>query len=280
MKISPFTPLFFNPSTSSCGLGSRYMQTFAPTDKILIEVIGSVGDTAPVATVNDLCSETVYDTITWQNWQMNDSDLLFFRVLNGMADGMYSVTIGGVESEPFAISSDERDLAGTTLLQYSMRDNKQRNDAVFFINYVQYFFDFRIHGGFKDSGWGYGVDNEQFSTQGGYIVELYSHETLKKALTVGNNVGSPIWFGEHLNRILTCNYVYLNGQRYVRDAQSVPEATAIGDLNNSFVFSQQLIKVETPDPVLENTNQTLLRRVDSTYYREAETGTSTNPLTI
>ena len=39
MILSPFTPLFF-PSAKADGIESAYIQTFAPTDKILIELIG------------------------------------------------------------------------------------------------------------------------------------------------------------------------------------------------------------------------------------------------
>lgn len=39
IKISPFTPLFFSPSSDKFGAESRYIQLFAPTDNIFIEVI-------------------------------------------------------------------------------------------------------------------------------------------------------------------------------------------------------------------------------------------------
>ena len=38
-KISPFTPLFFNPSDDIFGIQSKYVQKFAPSDQIFIEVI-------------------------------------------------------------------------------------------------------------------------------------------------------------------------------------------------------------------------------------------------
>ena len=38
MILSPFTPLFF-PSAKADGIESAYIQTFAPADKILIELL-------------------------------------------------------------------------------------------------------------------------------------------------------------------------------------------------------------------------------------------------
>lgn len=45
---------------------------------------------------------------------------------------------------------------------------------------MQYFLDFRAPGGFKDSNWAFTVDNEQFTTPDGDIVELYSREATQK----------------------------------------------------------------------------------------------------
>lgn len=280
MKISPFTPIFFAPTTDTSGLQSLYVQTFAPTDKILLEVICDDGESEPAAIITDLVRDVVYDTIVWQSWNVNSVRTLYYRELNGMSDGYYSITIDGVESEPFRITSDVNELRRTTLLQYSNNDNKQRSDALFLIDLVHYYFDFRVPGGFKDSGWSFGVDNEQFSTQQGYTVELYSREVSKRALAIGNGVGVPIWFAEHLNRLLTCNYVYIDKQRYVRDGESVPEISAISELTNSFTIVQQLKKVVTPNAEIEEENQILIRRADEAYYRNVESGDSVAPLII
>ena len=53
MKISPFTPLHFSEANRSDGMPSRFIQLWAPTDQILVEVIASAGDTAPSASLND-----------------------------------------------------------------------------------------------------------------------------------------------------------------------------------------------------------------------------------
>jgi hypothetical protein len=280
MRISPFTPIFFAPSGCTNGIGSRYVQTFAPTDRILIEIIASVGDTAPAATINDAVADSAIDSITWNSWTINTSDLLFFTEINGLSDGYYTITIAGVTSELFRISSDESVLSYTTLVQYAMKDNKQRTDVVSIIDNMKYFFDFRVPGGFKDGGWSWGVSNEQFSTQDQDIIELYSRDYTNKTFTLGGSIGVPVWFADLFNRLLTCSYVYLDGTRYSRNEQEVPSVNEIIEGLNSFVFTQVLRKAQIINVSIEETNQLAIRRVDSDTYREVEDGDSTEPLIL
>ena len=37
--VSPFTPIFFKPSTDMCRASGKYMQIFAPSDEVMIQVI-------------------------------------------------------------------------------------------------------------------------------------------------------------------------------------------------------------------------------------------------
>jgi hypothetical protein len=134
---------------------------------------------------------------------------------------------------------------------------------VFFIDGMQHFFDFRVPGGFKDKDWTFAVESEQFVTDEADIMSLYALESTQKKFTMGTAEGCPIWFGEMLNRLLCCNYVYFDGVRYARKDTSVPEVTEQLEGVNSFVFSQQLQQVNNLDPELELTNQAIMRRVDS-----------------
>ena len=148
-----------------------------------------------------------------------------------------------------------------------MTNNRQRKDAVFFIDGMQRFFDFRVPGGFKDSNWSFGVESEQFTTAESDIVQLYGLESTQKKFTLGLSDGCPIWFGELLNRLLTCTYVYFDGQRYARKDASVPEITSLLDGVNGFVFSVQLQKVANIDPTLTMQHQAIMRRVMDENYR-------------
>ena len=270
MKISPFTPLHFREANESDGLPSRYIQTWAPTDQIMIQVIAEVGDTAPLATLNDAHTGASLGAIEFMEWQMNTSKLLFFAVLSGMSLGHYTVTIDGKTSEEFRVTDDASLLERTTLIQYRYKDNKQRDDVVSLIDHVIYFFDFRVPGGFKDGGWQFGVSNEQFTTQREDVVELFANEYTMKTFTMGNALGVPVWFAEHLNRLLTCSYVYFNGDRYTRSDTETPQVQSLVDGLDSFVFTQLLRKAQVLDAKMESMNQTVLRRIadsDTRIYR-------------
>ena len=267
MKLSPFTPLNFASSNASDGLQSRYVQVFAPTDEIMIQVVAATADSAPTATLYNAATNTAIGTITWNTWAINADTKVFFHVYSGLSDGFYKLTIADKTSDVFRVTSDTGILERTTLLQYRNKDNKQRDDAAFVIDSVPYFFDFRVPGGFKDSGWQFGVDNEQFTTQYQDVVELYASYYTEKQFTMGNSIGVPVWFGDMLNRLLCCDFVYVNGERYVRSSSSVPEMETLIEGLDSFVFSQQLRKVTRIDEDYESLNQVAIRRVDNTYDR-------------
>lgn len=252
MLISPFTPLFFiDPKVD--GVESPYIQTFASTDRILIELILSdnhYGDDDWSFRLINIESGLELPISPGQ-WYINDFDYVRFWVLQGLSDGTYCVVLENPDYEltsaPFRVTSDETILQNTTLLQYSMKNNRQRRDAVFFINNMQYFFEFRIPGGFKDGGWTFGVESEQFTTEYADPIQLYGRERTMRKLTVGTSEGCPIWFGELLNRVLCCSYVYVDGVRYARADTSVPEITNTLEGVNSFIFTQNVQQVVNDD---------------------------------
>lgn len=270
MIISPFTPIFFE-NFNSDGIESRYMQVFAPSDQILLECICLPGeqlfDFAIEGQTDDGYSQ--YTQLSHNSWKMADGSVLWFTVISGLAPGTYRLVYPptGQTSHLFRITSDRTELAKTTLIQYSMKDNKQRQDAVFIIDGMRYFFDFRVPGGFKDSGWTFAVENEQFITPEADPVELFALESTQKKFTMGNQQGVPVYFAELLNRLLTCSYVYFDGVRYARKDSSVPEMTVQMEGLDSFVFSQLLQKVNNLNPTIENTNHLIMRRVDDDLYR-------------
>ena len=267
MKLSPFTPLYFAESNVSDGLHSRYTQVWAPTDQIMIQVIAETSESAPTATLYDASTNEALGTIEWNVWTINTDKKMFFHVYCGLSDGFYYITIADKTSEVFRVTSDEGILAKTTLLQYSNKDNKQRDDVLFIIDGVHYFFDFRVPGGFKDSGWEFGVDNEQFTTQYQDVVELYASDYITKTFTMGNSIGVPVWFGAMLNRLLTCQFVYVNAVRYVRESSNTPSMETLIDGLDSFVFTQTLRKTVRIDADYEDENQVAIRRVNDTLDR-------------
>jgi len=268
MKISPFTPLHFGEANESDGLESRYVQVFAPTDQILIEIIAEADDVAPDCALLDAHTGSHIGNVSWQTWQMNSDKKLFFATLRGLTVGHYKIRIYdyfksslNVTCDEFRVTDDAATLAKTTLIQYRFKDNKQREDVVSVIDYMPYFFDFRVPGGFKAGGRQFGVSNEQFTTQREDVVELFASDYTIKTFTLGGALGVPVWYGEMLNRLLCCSYVYFNGDRYVRNETEVPNINVLVDGLDSFVFTQLLRKAQVLDATIETANQIAIRRV-------------------
>ena len=74
-KISPLTPLFFNPSTDA-GLKSRYIQEFCKTDHILLQIIGE-GESEPpsVFLINHIDNSSY--KLELLKYEINDEQTLF-----------------------------------------------------------------------------------------------------------------------------------------------------------------------------------------------------------
>lgn len=268
-RISPFTPIFFSPSRDRHGVRSNCLQIFASSDRILIEIIATAEASSPPSLlIRDM--ETGYvSTYPWKSWVMNDLTTLYFVELQGMDVGRYVASIGSKVSEEFGVTADEETLQDSVLLQYSNSDNRQRGDAVFWIAGMQRFFDFRVPGGFKDDNWSFSVNNEQFLTSENDSIDLYGQERTIKSLTIGNSEGCPVWFADLVNRLLCCNYVYVDGVRYSRNESEVPEMTAEIEGLKSYIFTQGLQRITNLDPVLESRNLLIMRRVDGEdRYRE------------
>lgn len=274
--ISPFTPLFFGARRSD-GLASRYVQTFAPSDQILLEVFGGPSEEVSV-TLNDELAGSGY-AIACGEFSVNAATRLSFATLSGLYPGEYTVTVNGARSRRFRVTDSEAELSRTTLIQYSNKDNRRRTDALFIIDGMRYFFDLRVPGGFKDSGWSFAVDNEQFTTSDGDPVELYALETTQKKFTLGCGDGVDVETAELLNRLLTCNYVYFDGVRHARKGSSVPEMSVQVEGLDSFVFTQQVQRVCNLDPLIENGNRLVMRRLGGDVYRASD-GTNINRINI
>ena len=238
IKISPFTPLFFSPSSDKFGADSKYVQLFSPEDNILIQVLTTTEYKMDGRLKNHV-DGSIQD-IEFQSFSLKDDTTVFYSTITGLAPGYYSVTVGEQECDVFKVTNDEKELSKTTLIRYSMRSNKQRNDCVFWNGEDQFYFEFRAPGGFKDDDWTFAVNNEQFEISNGNIVELFAIESTQKKFTLGNAEGCPVWFAEHLNRILCCSNVYFNGVRFVRKGNSVPEMTQEIVSLKSYIFKVSL----------------------------------------
>ena len=277
--VSPFTPVFWKPTADKFGAKTQYVQTWAQTDRILVQCI-QLGDGAPIVgkdgnvpslSLKDMSTGNV-SLLAWQSWALNEWATVKWCVITALQVGIYSLLLGDSESEPFCVSDEQDILNQTCLLQYSSKDNRQRMDAAFVVNGVRQFFDFRIPGGFIDNGWTFGVDNEQFTTGLYDTVDVHAHELVQKTLTLGNSEGVPVWFADLLNRLLTCTYVYVDQVRFSRHESDVPEIVSEMEGLRSYVFTQTLQQVVNLMPDVEAANIVRLRRVGEVQddYRVAE----------
>lgn len=265
MIVSPFTPLFFTTRKTD-GIESDYIQTFSTTDTILLQLFVPLDYDPVVLIIEDPIGKT-HSCIEFNEWKISTTTKLCFTEIY-LPSGFYRVYITGYGmSDVFRVTDDQNILSNTTLIQYSMNNNRQRTDTMFFIDGMQYFFDFRVPGGFKDSSWSFAVESEQFVTPLGDISQLFGLATTQKKFTLGGSIGVPVHFAEMLNRILTCSHVYFDGIKYSRKESNVPEMTVQIEGVNSFVFTQMLQQSINLDPIIEQKNQFIIRRTESDNYR-------------
>lgn len=223
VKIGDLCPLFFNPIKDRYSIESDYMQTFYTTDNILVQVFA---ESDPSVVLNNLSKDTS-ETLSLESYVHNGAVTMFYTTITGRDDGVYSLSVEGIESEPFCITSDVSVLETTTLIRYSHKDNNSVFDNIFWIGDEQQIFEWRVEAGFKSQGYAPHVDNEQYRNQFQEIKELYSIPYDSFTLTFGNAGGVPYWFIRHLNRVLCVSYVEIDGKLWVRSESSVPEITQV-----------------------------------------------------
>ena len=245
MIITPFSPLFFNTAHSTSGQDCPFTQFFADSDTILLQVIRTPEEPCLIC---EICSIDNVQLIEAESFILDNGNYVDCYEVCNLAIGCYYIVLGDRTSEIFEIISDSRILEKSVLIEYSPANNSIRTDVVPVLNGVRKYFAFRVPGGFRDSDWDFTVDSEQFTTQDADIVQLYATESTQKSLTVGWGQGVPVWFGQLINRLLTCKYVYIDGHRYARYESSVPEKEQTLTGVNSFVFTQKLQEINHLEP--------------------------------
>lgn len=232
IKIGDICPLFFSPVKDKYAIDVDYIQRFHTTDKILLQIFADDGEVAS-ASLNDLIKGTS-SNIQFQTYEVNASVMMYYVVFTSLPDSVYSITFERKESEPFEVCSDSNILEETALIRYSHKDNNSAFDNIFWIGDTQQVFEWRVEAGFKPAGYSAKIDNEQYRNQRQEIEELYAIPCDSYVLTIGNSCGVPYWFGRHLNRILCVSMFDVNGERYVRSENSVPEISQVMEDSQMF----------------------------------------------
>lgn len=232
IKIGDICPLFFSPVKDRYAIDIDYIQRFHTADRILIQIFADDGEIAS-ASLNNLVKGTS-SNIQFQTYEVNASITMYYATLTSLPDSVYSVTFERKESEPFEVCSDSNILEETALIRYSHKDNNSAFDNIFWIGDTQQVFEWRVEAGFKPAGYSAKIDNEQYRNQRQEIEELYAVPYDSYVLTIGNSCGVPYWFGRHLNRILCVSMFDVNGERYVRSENSVPEISQVMEDSQMF----------------------------------------------
>ena len=233
ISISDVCPVFFDILTYECANKGQYRQLFHTSDGIRIQIFCDNGE-IPSALLNDKLNGTS-DNVSLFRYVVND-DVVMYHANLTPSEGVYTLTIDGKESEEFEVC----DHAQGILIEYSHKDNNSVFDNIFWLDKTKQVFRFRVNGGFKPSGVTLGVDNEQFVNQKQEIVELYSIPYTTKTLTIGDNNGVPYYIAEFINKILCLSDVRIDGERYVREGNAVPEKAETLGGKELFIWTQNL----------------------------------------
>lgn len=234
------------------------MRTFAKSDCIVLEVFHSSEEELPDLDLYDGKTGNRVGTLAMKEYKVNQETRMGYMEKSGFSEGHYYLRMGEYESECVQIVPDDR-IDGTVLLQYSNRDNRQRADVITRLFGDIRYFTLRIPGGFKDSGWAFSVDNEQFLDQEYDPIELSSLDYTDKALTIGTSSGVDPMTAELVNRVLTCPLVYVDGTRYARREGGGVETVAEYD-NGRCVYSVMLREAHVVDAEIEIKARLNLRR--------------------
>lgn len=260
IRISPFCPVCFDYVQSSRdNAKSCYPHLFSDTDNIVLECFCEIGEPIdPLYLINEDSQSSI--SLSWNTIEMGNSMLLFYE-MRELLPGRYLFRIGDELQSNTVIVTDEKALLdNTVLIQFCQHNNRNRLDLVSWIHGRQHYVDFRVPATFLDNDWDFDVDCEQFVTADSDIVELNSIDVTNKRLTVGFGIGVPIWIGEMVNRIMSCDLVYVDGTRYSRVGEAVPEIVGSDWTGNKFVFSQNLRESHLDNIEFELLNRLVLRR--------------------
>lgn len=260
MRFSPFNPIqfFIGDIGDNNSCEKDYVQSFATHDNIMLEVFHDTDEILDPLEVYDTSNDNIVCTLVWKRFIINSNDICSVCKFSGLSVGVYLFVLGVYRSYIQILADDE--LEDTVLIQYANSDNKGRDDIYSsFLGNILYF-ELRIKGGFKESGWIFHVDNSQFTTPMSDIVELCAFDYTDKVLTIGSSSGIPTFTADLLNRILSCQIVFVDGTRYSRSGEALLESDSDNSLE-TYVYTITLRESQFLNAKFERKIRLNLRRV-------------------
>lgn len=266
MTFSPYNPIVFYDRGTQTAVAD-VVHVFDTSDRIMVEVFHKPSETLPTLNLIDAHTDEIVVGLSWNTFPINSEMSLSFYELMGYRAGHYTLSFGDYISCPIVITDDASVLKKTTLLQYAIPLNQSRDDIYSAIKGRLRYFEARLYGGFKDEGWTFGVDNEQFLTDTQDCVEIQASESTEMILTIGLSDGYPIQLGEWLNRVIACPLLYIDGKRYAIPDNKAIDKTETIDNSGRFVFSAKFRQAKFIDAEFERAVSAIFRKIPQSLRR-------------
>lgn len=269
MRFSPFNPIYFSKDGVADDAMAGYVHIFSTDDHILTQIFHDTSVIPSYLELIDCNTEETLIQLNWNTYNINRSEAVSFYELRGLDAGDYRLKVGKYLSNPIHVTADPKELDDTVLIQYSMRTNVSRTDIYPIINGLPKYFEIRLCGGFKDEGWSFSVENEQYVTEKADVVELNSVEATDKVLTIGDSEGEPSWIGKKIGFILVCELLFVDGCRFSKSDDSAVEIIDGNVEGTKFVYAVTLRQARYENAAFERIIRATLRRVP-TNLRKAD----------
>lgn len=222
------TPIVFYPALGNPTAPEMlYTQHFGRYDHILVQFMADEAKTVTLGWYTEP-DHTFVGSLTMSCVPTGSRWWIYYASIPVLDAGCYRIlafwdSAIHLQSADFQVLDDPT-LGGNSLLfEYSNTDNDMPTGNIFIADGFRRVFRFRIEGGFKPDGVQHQVAQETWRTQSQELRMLYSVPYERRTLTIGNAAGVPVEYIGIVNGILSCDMVYINGQRWCRSEGSVPE---------------------------------------------------------
>lgn len=251
LRIGDITPLIFGAAEDDpSAMALRFTQRFGRYDHIILQAVGDASATVTARVYNAQTGAQTYSQ-GCTRVAIDNGWYMYHIALPVLQEGCYYATLtgGGVilRSQDFEVTRLVENDPEWPLFEYGGTENDTPMDAMFVVSGVRVPFVLRLPAGFKPQGWDGSVEVETYRTQRQELRVLYSAPYDKYTLTIGTAAGLPVEYVRLLNNILSCEYVYINGERYCRSEGSVPEKQLVMAGAQMFTASVVLEKQPTLD---------------------------------
>lgn len=244
LYISPLNPINFTHKTdeNSGELQRSYVQQFIAGDVIKLQVVGKknifvnfvIGGLAVRANVINGDDYNIY----WHKLNTNSynkNELLDVRIVvvdNGVTEVYYSTNYIEIVEECDSLK----------LVEYGNSSNITAFNTYFGDGFP---FSLRVPVGFKSTSIKNRIENETFRNQNQELKMLYSAPYTTKTMIIGDGLGVPTWMGTLFNSIFCLSDVTIDGVKYVRSDDSVPEMQGGIDGYPLHIYTMEVEQVET-----------------------------------